>query len=324
MRGLLQSWSGLVLVTVAAACSNIIGVSDIEIDPSLDAAGSGGASTSGGKSSGGTSALPDAGEESGGVAGTPSGGTSSGGSAGQAGEGGSGGEPPVGGCEPADCDDEIDCTVDKCEDGACVHTADDAACTAAPGKCTSCKTGIGCVEYAPVEQELLLDANFDEESGDWQDFSDGVVVLPDAMAQSGTHSVYLGVAPVDATEMNFSVLSQPVYVPPRTIKLQASGWYKVLWAAEEKAGRPRTDEYTTLTLFSVGTDDEGDYTRYVDFHQWDADDGAQTTWKSFSYDASKAVLSKVQDLEITLDLVAETWDTAYYFDTLSLKASVCE
>ncbi|RYZ01863.1 MAG: hypothetical protein EOO73_34120 [Myxococcales bacterium] len=337
MRGSLKTWSGLVLVAAAGACSNIIGVSELEIDPSLDSPGEGGSGgtssggkSAGGKSSGGSSVIPQAGEDGGGAAGTsqggtPAGGAPGGGDGGLSGEGGIGGEPTTG-C-PTDCDDEIACTVDTClPSGKCKHTADDTACSAAAGKCTSCQLGIGCVDSEPVEKdvELLLDGNFDEQSGDWQQFGDADAILPDATAQSGSHSAYFSAAPLDAEEPAFIDITQLVYIPPGTIKLTASGWYKMIWAPAEDVLRPRSDEYVTLTLWSLA-DNDGDYTRYHDFDQWDADQGpAQTAWKSFTYDAPKSVLSKIQDLEVTLDLVSETWDTTYYFDTLSLKMSVCE
>jgi hypothetical protein len=236
-----------------------------------------------------------------------------------------GGEPPTG-C-PNDCDDEIACTIDEClPNGECQHTEDDTACTAAAGKCTSCQGGIGCVDSEPVEKdlELLLDRNFDEQTGDWGDFSDADVILPDAAAHSGTHSAYFSVAPDDNVEPAFFDITQIVVIPAGTIKLTASGWYKMLWAPAVKPNRPRSDEYVMLTLFSVESGDDGKYIRYWEPKSWGGTDAPQTTWKAFSYDASKMVLSKIQDLEVTLDLVAETWDTTYYFDSLSLKATVCE
>jgi hypothetical protein len=350
MRGFLRLFSGVVLVAAPVACSNIIGVSELEIDPSLGVAGSGASSGSGGTSSGGTSSggtssggtssggtssggdstLPEAGETSGGAAGSSAqGGTSTGGGAGAgtSGDAGAGGEPPSGCRDASDCDDQIACTDDTClPNGECRNTADDTACTAATGKCTSCRPGIGCVDFEPAQKdlELLLDPKFDELTGDWQEFSDVDAVSSDAAAQSGTHSVFFSAAPANATETRFFDVAQIVHIPAGTIKLTASGWYKMLWAPEEKPERPRSDEYVTLTLFSVDPDDDGEYVRYLDFHTWDGDDPEQTTWKAFTYEASKAALNKVQDLEITLDLVAETWDTKFYFDTMSLKATVCE
>lgn len=345
MRGSLKSWSALALLAALGACSNIIGISEIEIDPSLDApadGGDGGAGGkgSGGKGSGGSTVIPQGGDENGGTAGatdggtssggTPaggksSGGTSSGGNAGTSADAGAGGEPPTG-C-PNDCDDEIACTIDEClPSGECAHTADDTACTGAAGKCTSCQVGIGCVDTEPTvkDLELLLDRNFDEQSGDWEDFSDADVILPDAAAQSGTHSAYFSPAPAAADETRFFDLVQTIHIPAGTIKLTASGWYKMIWAATEDPLRPRSGEYVTVSLFSLA-DDNGDYNRFHDFQQWDANKGpAVTAWKSFTSDAPKSVLNKVNDLDITLDLVSETWDTKYYVDSLSLKASVCE
>jgi hypothetical protein len=313
MRRLWCAWS---LVTLGA-CSNIIGLSEIDIDPALEA---------GGSSNGGRTSVPDAGEPSGGQSGSAQGGTTSGGrdGAGASGEAGAGGEPPSGCRGAADCDDEITCTVDSClPNGECSHSADDTACTPAAGKCSRCQLGIGCVDTDPVERELLLDGGFDEQSGDWQDLSSVEVIVPDANAQSGARSARFDRAEPTAKKTLFHDVFQVVQVPDRLLKLTASGWYKMVWAAEEIEGRPRDDEYVTLTLFSL-ENDSGDFVRYWDFDQWDATGTPQTEWKSFTYSAPTSVLNRVEGLEITLDLVAETWDTQFYFDTLSLKALACE
>jgi hypothetical protein len=316
MRALLRLSFPITLAAALGACAQIIGVSDLELDSSLDGGGSSG--------SGGTSGRA-------GEAGAPQGGEPTeptGGSAGASG-GEGGGAGSTSGCRrAADCDDEIACTTDVClPSGECQHTADDTACIAAAGKCTSCQAGIGCVDSEPVEKdlELLLDASFDEQSEDWQDFSSGNVtpVAADAAAQSGTHAVHFLPAADDATKTRFFNLSQLVHIPAGTVKLTASGWYKMLWAATELEARPRTDEYATLTLFSL-EDEDGKFTRYYDYNSWDGEDAPQTTWKAFTFDAPRSALRKVQDLDITLDLVAETWDTQFYFDTLSLKAAVCQ
>jgi hypothetical protein len=287
------------------ACARIIGVSDLELDPALDVAGRGGAGAAGSAGSGGRS-----------------GGT---GAAGEAGEAGGASEPPAGCRDAAECDDEISCTKDDCSpSGECTHTADDTACTPADGKCTTCQLGIGCVDTDAVEQELLLDGAFDEQSGDWQDFSSVDVVEANEDAQSGALSVHFSAAPADDEETRFSNLSQLVHIPPGTVKLTASGWYQMRWAEEELKARPRSDEYVTLTLFSQDASEDGEYIRYLNFESWDATQRQQASWKSFSYDAPRSALNRVRDLDITLDLVGETWDTEYYFDTLSLKATICE
>jgi hypothetical protein len=309
MRRLWCAWS---LVTLGS-CSNIIGLSEIEIEEGV---GSGG----GGASTAGSSSVSQAGEQSGGQGGAPV----EPGGAGQAGEAGAGGEPPSGCRSAADCDDEITCTVDSClPSGECSHSADDTACTPGTGKCSRCRLGIGCVETAAVERELLLDGGFDEQTADWQDLSSVEVIVPDASAQSGTHSARFDRAAPAAKKTRFHDVFQVVQVPQPLLKLTASGWYKMVWAAEELEGRPRDDEYVTLTLFSQ-ENANGDFTRYWDFEQWDASGTPQTEWKSFTYDAPTSVLNRVKGLELTLDMVAETWDTQYYFDTLSLKALTCE
>src|SRR5687768_1264282 len=135
--GLLASKNGLVASLALGACQSIIGVDSYEIDPSLDrsetggAATNGGAMSSGGKSDGGSNVDPGAGGGDigeGGEGETPRAGSQNGGTdAGGAPVGGAGGSD--GGCiEPADCDDDIDCTVDTCRDGACENTPDTTLC----------------------------------------------------------------------------------------------------------------------------------------------------------------------------------------------------
>jgi hypothetical protein len=336
MRGCsLKSWYSLGSLAVLGACSNIIGVSDIRIDPSLDQIGEGGNSSSGGKTSGGSSVQPDAGEDSGGeaTAGKASGGTNTGGTDAVAGEAGTGGEPVgPGGCHGADdCDDEIDCTKDTCTTGGkCVHTADDAACTPASGMCSTCQVGIGCVDSAPTVKELLLDGTFDDQTGDWSEYSETFDknVFADAAAQSGGYAVHFGPAAPAAKEREFADLTQQFTVPAKTIKLTASGYYKLLPGANV-AMRPIAGDYTSLTLFSLAqpADDmhkDTWFIRYVDYHSFEGGDAQQAAWTAFSYETPKGVLAKVAGQEVTLDLVCETWDTLYYFDSLSLKATVCE
>lgn len=318
LRGSLRYGSGVALIAALGACSNIIGLSEIDIDPSLDESSggepsSGGKSTTGGKSTAGDTVIPD-----GGVPGD--GGKTSGGAS------GAGGEPPRGCQSAAECEDDIECTVDTCgKDGKCANTADSTLCTAGTGMCTSCKAGIGCVDSAPVVKELLLDGTFDDATGDWVEYSedyDDQNIFPDAAAHSGGFSVKLGPAKAGETDQEFVDLNQLLTVPAGTVKLTMSGYYKLLPGAQTHD--PKEDEYAQLTLFSPDTDSQGNYTRYIDYHSFDGTDPKQEAWTAFSYETSKGVIKRVAGKDVTLDLVCETWDTVYYFDSLSLEASVCE
>ena len=322
-RGWTVCWSGLASVVALAACSNIIGIDGYAIDPALD--GDGGGASAGPKGTGGELPLAQGGDGSSGAGGIPAGGAGgpdAGGSA-VGGEAGAAGAPPTSGCQSAqDCDDTIDCTTDTCgADGQCVHSADDTVCTPATGMCSHCKLGIGCVDAAPQEQELLLDPSFDQNVGDWVEYSDtfSFNISADASAHSASNLVKFGPARAKADEREFAGVYQEVYIPPGTIKLTVSGWYKML-PGSLTGERPAAGDYVTLTLFGL----DADVTRYVDYHEWAGSQAKQTTWTRFTYDTSKSKLAKVLGLDVSLDLVCETWDTLYYFDSLSLTASVCE
>ena len=349
-----KSWFGLSLVAGLGACSNIIGISEFEIDRSLDGGRASGGNAAGGNAAqggktptAGSDNVPEGGDPSvGGSAGSNSGGSAAaggtisvggtvavGGTTAIGGDGGMGGEPtPPGGCQKAaDCDDTIDCTIDTCgANKQCVHTADSTACTPATGMCSSCKVGIGCVDSAPKTQELLLDPNFDQSTGDWSEYADNLEnnIFTDPAAHTPNYSAKLGPAPAEADAQETANLFQEITIPAKAIKLTVSGFYKMLPGAGTP-GRPISDDYTTLTLFSLeqpadDTHDDTWYIRYVDYHTWDGTGALQATWKAFSYETPKATLTKVLGQQVTLDLYTKTWDTIYYFDSLSLKASNCE
>jgi len=320
---------------VLGACSNIIGISSYEVDPTLDDTGDAGGAQGGTETNGGVSSS---GSKNGGGAGAPAagegpgtGGDSTGGTAnaagGEAGAGGDAGAPPITGCASAkDCDDTIDCTIDACDpQGNCTHTTDDTVCMPLAGNCGTCTAGIGCVETPGTVKELLLDPNFDEKTGDWTEFKDGLPtsIVADATAQTPGTAVHFGPAPVNATVQGFIDLSQQITIPANAIALSVSGYYKLTPGKVGGLTRDASDDYATLTLFSLD-DGTGNFTRFVDYHEWDGTDPKQIVWTAFTYTTSKAVLNKVRDIDVTLDLVTETWDTRFLFDSLSLKATVCE
>ncbi len=328
--GLLRSWSGLLALVLLGACSNIIGISSYEIDPSLGEGGK--AATGGGSKGGGPSHAGDAtgGGSIGGSVVTPSGGKGgdSGGSNGVAGEGdgGQAGAPPSACNVKADCNDTIDCTDDTCNpDGTCTHAPDQTACTPAAGNCAVCTEGIGCVETPGKVEELLLDPGFDLKSGDWIDLRDRlpVSIVTDATAHTPGNSVRLGPVGNNATEQGFTDLSQQITIPKNAVSLVASGYFKLTPGTVGGLQRDANDDYATLTLFSLA-DATSNFTRYVDYNRWDGFDAPQTEWKAFSYTTSKKVLELVREQDVTLDLLTETWDSRFLFDSLSLKVTTCE
>ena len=46
-------------------------------------------------------------------------------------------------------------------------------------------------------------------------------------------------------------------------------------------------------------------------------------WKTFSYEASRAEIGSLLGKSTRLQFEANTWDTIFVFDSLSLKATVC-
>jgi hypothetical protein len=321
--GLLKSWSGVCLALAIGACSNIIGISSYEIDPSLDEAQAG-ASSGGGES--GTGGGGQAGENSAGASGNGAateGGSGNpepgaGGSDAVGGDSSGGGEPPViPGCRGAqDCDDEIDCTVDVCAaDGSCNHQADDTTCD--PSRCETCRLGIGCVASDMTTMPLLTDGNFDQASSGWTQDSDRENIVTSAMAQSGTRLAQFGPGPgtPDATEQEYDDLYQLVSIPEAAVAVTLTGYYKLtpgqkaptenkLWAALYQG---RDTAYTAL------------------FFKLDGDLPAKNAWGTpFSYTLSTADLHEIAGLDFSFDIVATLWDSAYQLDSLQLTASVCE
>jgi hypothetical protein len=323
MRGLLRS--GLVWVGfgLGVGCSNIIGISDYEIDRDLDPqeTGDGGSGDEGGSSSQGASAAANAGQVGEGGEPSGSGGSPSGGGGGQAGEpaqaGGDMGGASAVPCTPAGCDDAIDCTVDSCDEaGECLHTADTSLCDADDDECVVCRVGIGCVAGEMVTQELLLDPNFDEPAGDWiediRETDQSMIITEDSEAHSGGYSAwYLGVLDT-ATTQSYLDLLQYVTIPPNTKQLRLSGMYELF------NGVTAPDEdYVFAGLFQ-GSEE------LLDFHQWFGDDLEASSWTAFEYLAPQALLEDVVGLEVTFDIYGYSWDSEFYFDTLSLEATVCD
>lgn len=301
-RGLLAS--GLLL----GACQSIIGISSYEIDPSLDAA------TSGGEPSGNAEGGQPVGE--GGSGGQDDAGNGHNDAGGMAlVEGGAGGGPHVECDEAAHCDDTIRCTVDTCVDGLCAHSADDTLCVPDAGECMSCKPGIGCVARPAVIEQLLLDPSFDDDSGDWVEDSDNYanIIFVEAGAQSSTRIARLGPAPEGATDEEYADLYQLVTIPEHTQSLTLTGYYKLTPGATQ----PADDEVAAALYARNGV------TPTSLFHVW-LGSGEQATWKSFSYSAARADVMAMRGNDFTFDLLAHTTGTAFYFDTLRLEASLCE
>jgi hypothetical protein len=329
------------VVTLLGACSNIIGISSYEIDPSLG--NSSGGSHAGSKNmSGGEPSTPVGGDDSGGstsTGGKPAGGSSSGsGGSGTvaAGEAGmsSAGEPSTGECKTAaDCDDTIDCTTDTCSAGACVHTPKNTLCDST--MCQTCKAGIGCVAGPKTIVQLLEDPGFDilPATGDWDESSsDGVNIVTNVAAQSPTKSAQFGPGPSVGTDLDnqqYSDVYQYLTIPVGTVAINLTGFYKLTAGANS----PK-DDYLLTAFFQVecpdpdvdpNADPDCSLTKpFTEFHSFRGTTGATTTWKAFSYSAPKADVAKMGGVDYTFDLVAHVWDTEFQLDSLQMNATVCQ
>jgi hypothetical protein len=337
MRGrLLKNWSVLGVAMALGACSNIIGVSSYEIDPTLEDPGDGGSSSqagshsNGGGSHAGSSSeagAPDAaGDGSGGssIGGTGSGGKSTGGSPAVAGETGAGGEGgPIGpvSCKSnKDCDDTIDCTTDTClADGKCGHAPKDTLCDST--QCETCTVGIGCVAGAKTKTQILLNPDFDDAvNEDWDDEAESptvVNIVANAQAQSGTKIAKFGPNAAAAVKHQYSDLLQYITLPDGLVGLTVTGYYTLTPTAETVP--VDEDDYVVLQVYDVLDIS----TSAVEFHSFDGTEPAQATWKSFSYDASKPELSAITAGDYTFDFVGLVFST-FQFDTVTLTTTVCQ
>lgn len=318
--GLLGSKSGFVVAGLAlGACQSIIGVSDYEIDRSLDEDGGGSRSDAGkpsgaphsgagGQDAGNGSADPQerGGHDSGGraAAGAPN--TASG-------DAGS-----SSGCMNApDCDDGVDCTEDSCsDDGSCEHVANTALCMPSNDECVTCQLGIGCVVDTSTVRQLLLDPAFDAQSDDWIESSDNFPnnIFVEAGAQSPPRIAKFGPAPVNATEEEYADLLQHVTIPDNTVNLKLTGYYQLAPGTKQP-----TSDYVVAAFYEIGEREP-----FSQFHEWAGSSGAQATWTIFSYEAPRDEVRLMWGQDYTFDFVAHTFDSVYRFDTLSLEATICE
>jgi len=136
---------------LALGCGQVIGLSEYEIDESLDAEsadGSGGTSGGDGDVTGGGGIDGEGGADSGGTGGTD--------------PDGSGGGAPIG-CED-DCDDDNECTVDACVGNKCTHIALGQAEPCAGGVCNGSSIAPACVRCADTQGGTDTDAGCTEEA----------------------------------------------------------------------------------------------------------------------------------------------------------------
>lgn len=301
------------------ACSNLIGLSDYQVDSSLDGSAGSPSTSNGGEPSTGNGNAGEPSTAGAGEAGQPAGGApNTGGASPAGGEGGAGTEQTP--CKSSlDCDDTIDCTEDACgKDGKCTHALNDKACDGA--RCEVCAAGIGCVAGKKDEMQLLLDASFDDMSGEWSQKSatfNNKNIFVNALAQSPTMIAKFGPAAKNATEAEYADLLQIVTIPDGTVALTLKGYYKVAPGTLHK----NDDDYVVTGLWDIGG---ASIMPFAQFHAFNAQDGAEPAWKAFSYSLTDKQAKLVAGNDYTFDLVANAWDSTYQFDTLELNATVCQ
>jgi hypothetical protein len=281
-------------------------------------------------SSAGAAGLAHGGEAaSGGAAGatnvagasTTDGGAGSGGDGGDGGDGGgAGGDGTVvtPGCRfSSDCDDGIPCTVDRCASNhICSHYADNSLCQADTGECLGCDPSAGCVSRAMTTTEVLLDKDFDQLSGVWSEASATYfyALFESQYADTLPYLAEFGPADLDADEQEHATLSQTFVLPAGTQKLTFRGSYQL-----SPGGTQLDIEDSTRVALHLGASANEAYL----FNVWLGVEPAVHFWKSFRYEAGRADLTSLLGKSTRLELEANTWDTIFDFDSLSLEATVC-
>jgi hypothetical protein len=336
------------LLTVAA-CSTVIGLGDYQVGPDGNAGSSAGGTSAGssemggalgvagttvimkpdgglktdagGKPEGGSTSIGEggmgeAGAPEGGGGGTSTGGVGTAGSA-TAGTGGSG----TGGSCPGGCDDGIACTIDLCDQSGCVHTPVDAICS---GACMKCNVTLGCQDSS-TSTELLTNGNLDTGSGTgWaqssentdNDVADTLVLIkaPPAgvTAKSAPNVAVLGVKNDEA-----SFITQPLHVPANAVALTLTGFVQV-----RSTDTVAQSDQAWIDLITDPTDPS---TYTSTFSSLWFNDDAGTTWVPFSENADMTAIQPGQDIWFTVFGLNDVSDISnFYFDSLSLKAKVCQ
>lgn len=161
--------------------------------------------------------------------------------------------------------------------------------------------------------ELLNDGNFDQLSGVWQEASSNGFTLirdsselPGVIPESGDYAAWLG-----GVALEESGLLQVVTVPEGTVQLTASGYY----------GLVTTD---------VGDGDFG-YVALADgeanvlgsFAEWYPEDAVQP-WNGFTATLDAASLAGTDVLFVIGSSTDDFDDSNFFFDSMSLTATVCE
>jgi hypothetical protein len=294
------NWKVLTLtLATSAGCSQIIGLSDYDIDPGLDAAG-GEAGEGGSNSGGGTKPKPDAGEANAGegmVGPAGAGGMGAAGEAGMPGAAGAGGAP-LG-------------QLIECEDAEC--------CTMEGG------TAVGV--------EMLMDGGFElgspaEGNSPWEESSDaGIDIITNDLTlnwtpHTGEYYAYLaGVVSESA-----AIFSENFTVPADAGWMEVSGyrWFQI--DSEEDTN----EDFSAVALYNLMASDNIEELPLF----WGAPDlsdlgfGDVTRWTKFTASFS-AVPHRKHTRYLTIAASTDDFTTtsrqasSYLYDDVSLKVFRC-
>jgi hypothetical protein len=234
---------GLLTLVLAGGCAQILGISDYEIDPSLNDGEGGDGSASGGN-----------GQEGG-----SGGSTTQGGEPTTGGNEGDGGEPVVGGGAPVGGSGEGGASGE-------LVPCDSPACCAAEGG-------------TPIGGELLQDGGFElgtyaEGNTPWEEYSEqGYAIITDGFAEMVTPRVGQYMAFLAGVALEISTLqSETLSIPPN------SGWFEVSgyrWFEIDDTD-PVNEDFMSIGLFNFATDDLEELPFF-----WELD-SATGSWTRFS------------------------------------------
>jgi hypothetical protein len=219
----------------------------------------------------------------------------------------------------ADCDDHVTCTVDTCEALRCAYTTDDAECPDSGDACSPnvCTVGSGCLQVEKTRSvELLANGTFEagnvawlEEAVTYDQVIFGYGYIPTLQPHTWPYVAWLGNGEPGNDEQNR--LSQVVSVPEGTVRLELTFFYEV-WTDE------LPDDQNRMTV-SLRSTDGSDEELLATFHNQDA----TRVWTRFSTSIDAAPWAG-SELELELSGASSGGFTAFFVDSVSLMADVCE
>lgn len=217
------------------------------------------------------------------------------------------------------CDDGVACTSEFCDGFTCAYTPDDGECPDSEDVCRPniCTVGTGCQEVDNSRSlELLTNAHLDSGNVDWTEMSRNypqviylVDYIPTLLAHTDPYVAWLGggEGPVD----EYNSLSQEVSIPAATLRLELSFFYQI-WTDELPDDQ---NEFRVSLRLTESSEDE----EIVTLHNQDG----SRVWTGFSASLDVARWAG-SDATLTFNGSSVNGFTAFFVDTISLTATVCE